>query len=465
MRNSLRGAIAALSLVIVVFGSVAMAAAAPVQWQTVDVTLHDEQPAPVLLVSGTLPETAKLPAEVELAVPKGAQFQWAGEILGGPASQDPSVKYTVSEKNGMDVYSFTLAKAKIGQIEVLLPGSVNIAETGYSAALDYTATAEMPQVNVSVRLPQGTQITTPADGASTIPGPTGFSYYQKTFKGVAAGDALNLSFGYQPPAAGATGGPATAGATGSGNTVALVLIVAVFGAAFVVAGRAIGGKMKRAAAVDSEAGDDDPAGSEAVEYFDDTEEVESGNTPPATASATARAATARSAAPSTSSASSADTPPSRGNTRWVIAGVVVAGLALAAFLAGQNSTSAQLVNGTYQRNFGATSICSSADIALAIPAEANKSTAAEKIFKSLEGQAGIGNVTVFVDQPRALVEFCSTTTSEQAIRTALAPTGYVDPNAVSAPAPGTSGGAPVAPGASPGGVTPSAPATGTPGQG
>ena len=74
MRRSPQFAIVSLTFVLLAL-SASVALAAPSAWQNVDVTRHFEQDGSILLVSGDLPETAKLPAEAELAVPAGSQLQ------------------------------------------------------------------------------------------------------------------------------------------------------------------------------------------------------------------------------------------------------------------------------------------------------------------------------------------------------------------------------------------------------
>lgn len=279
MRYLFRGTIAAIALAgTLLFASAAWAA--PAAWQSVDVTLQDGQPSPILLVSGTLPTSAKLPADVQLEVPSGTQFQWAGEILGGPASQDPTVKYTVSTKNGMDIYSFTLTKVRTGQIEVALPGAVQSDGTQFATALKWVATQDVPVVNISARIPQNAQITQSAEGAQTIPGPTGYAYYQKSVNNVSAGDQLELSFAYTAAAGGGATSGAAGGTAGSNPGVPLAIVAAVFAVAIFFAARAISRKAQLARgdeeededADDEEYEDDDYEGVEETDYFDDDDE-------------------------------------------------------------------------------------------------------------------------------------------------------------------------------------------------
>lgn len=433
MRSLYRGILVALTLSIVLL-SASAAVAAPASWQSVDITLHDEQPSPVMLVSGTLAPSAKLPADVQIAVPSGGQLQWAGEILGGPADQDPEVKYAVASKDGMDVYSFTLKQARTAQVEVVMSGAIQSDATGRAAAIKWIADQDVPVVNISARIPQGSQIAVPAEGAQTVPGPTGFSYYQKTVKNVSAGDAVSLSFGYAPPAV--QPGAATGATGGVGDNTALVIVIAVFAVAILFVGTAISRKMKRSEAEYDEDYDDMAAPAESMAApvesyaFEDEEDAEAESSP------APRKQSQKKKRPEPQPI--AHEPVTRRlDPRWLLAGIVVAALVVAGLLAGKTGTSAQLVDGAYMRNFGAASICTKAEIPLSIPGDANPAKAADKIFASLEGQPGIGPVSIYPDRPRAVVEFCSTTTSEQAIRSAISASGYLDPSAPVAPSQAT----------------------------
>ena len=74
-----------------VLGSASIAFAAPAQWDSVDLVVHDENGKQLVILAGVIPTETALPAEVEIAVPAGLELQWAGEILGGDPGKDPSV--------------------------------------------------------------------------------------------------------------------------------------------------------------------------------------------------------------------------------------------------------------------------------------------------------------------------------------------------------------------------------------
>ena len=101
----------------------------PPVWSEVNVAVHSEESGGLMIVSGELPETTKLPAEVKLSAPP------AHRSVGGRNPRwrrlgRPTVKYEVATEGDSDVYSFTLAQSRIGQIEVLAPSVATQTATG-----------------------------------------------------------------------------------------------------------------------------------------------------------------------------------------------------------------------------------------------------------------------------------------------------------------------------------------------
>ena len=143
----------------------ASAAEEPVEWEAIDAAVHQEGASNLLIISGQLPDSAKLPAKVELAVPAGSEIQWAGEILGGDVSNDPSVDYKVESRDGSDIYSFTLTKARIGQIEALKPDVIVPSGDATQASLTYTPAGDVSELRLKYRLAQTAKVQQPAEGA------------------------------------------------------------------------------------------------------------------------------------------------------------------------------------------------------------------------------------------------------------------------------------------------------------
>jgi hypothetical protein len=136
--------------------------------------------------------------------------------------------------DGADVYTFTLTTARIGQIEAVVPPASQEG-TASSASIAWVSSQDIPEVRVSGRIPPGSTISQPVDGAGLTSGSDGYSYYSKTFTDVSAGDRLDLTFAYTAPAAAPSSAiPAGASAPSSNNSgaVAAIVLIVVVGVAF-----------------------------------------------------------------------------------------------------------------------------------------------------------------------------------------------------------------------------------------
>lgn len=390
----------------------ASASAAPSDWQTVDVTLQSEQQQSMLLVSGELPASAKLPYEAELAVPAGTQLQWIGEILGGAASADPELKYTKSTAGGMDLYRFTLTKARIAQVEGIVQGMSGPDGANFASTLKWTAWQALPEVRMSHRIPLASKIITAAPGATIQPAGTGYNMYTKTVKNPKAGQVLDLTFTYSSPAAGAAAtipGAATPN-SGSGTT-ALIVILAVAIAGF------------------------------GLLIFKVKNKIEPQPIMPAKKkpAATQSAAAAPKASKSTSRRTKNVEPevvapqPKRIKPAYVVmavVGVLVAG----GVIAGADGVSAKVVGGTIKKSFGAASPCTSASIPVMANQGVDLSSQGEALVDSFIGQEGVGDVVLDIDRSVVDITFCESSQSEDSIRKTLTGTGLVSTGAAPAPA-------------------------------
>lgn len=242
------------------------ALAAPVPPAAIDISVHDEQSGTILLVAGQLPPDTKLPAQMELAVPRGAQLQWVGELLGGDASADPEAEYTKRTEGDNDIYTLTLKQAPQAQVEVIAPGLVTRTATGGQGELKWTPIADVDSARISFRIPVSAQITTPAEGAELFPQQGGYSFYSRELTGVKKGEPVLFAFAYEVGAPAAGGG-----AQGTNNQVVPILLLAAvvaFGAVVVVAVR------RKMAAKQGDYPDDAPvptgktAAAQAVEAMD-----------------------------------------------------------------------------------------------------------------------------------------------------------------------------------------------------
>jgi len=381
------------------------------QWDSVDVIAQDDPSESILLVSGVLPEDVKLPAQVELSLPAGAQLFWAGEVLGGSADQDPSVTPTKATRDGMDVYTFTLSKGRRGQLEATVPAAATFDGSAYNASLKWSSSTPVPTVRLSVRMPQGSSVTTPAQGAIVEPAGEGASYYTQTFDNVKPSDPLALVFGYKvdPAAAAAAAAPAAAtpAQSGTNNVVPIVLALgAVAGAIglFVAVSR----KMSSATAAHDDERDDEDA-EDATSNQPDTDSA--GSQPSEGAD--------EGGSPDGEAAARRLSPPA-------IMAIAIATVVVVAVIVLNLSSGPQIADGKMTKSFGGeASACTSATIALVPNQGVDLARSGEKVIDSFTGMQGIGSVTLYVGDPRVEVEFCESTTNEQAIRDALASSGLV----------------------------------------
>lgn len=419
MLRPIRFAVLVLAAVAIVLPATS-AFAAPSEWKTVDVTMQIEQQQSLLLVSGELPPSAKLPYEGELAVPAGTQLQWIGEILGGAASADPELKYVKSTSQGMDLYRFTLTKSRIAQVEGIVPGMSGPDGANFRSTMKWTAWQALPEVRISHRIPQASQIISAAPGATIQPSGTGFSMYTKTVKNPKAGEVIDLSFTYSSPAAGAAAAGGSASSPGSNPAIFVVILGLVLGG-FGLLIYKVRAKIQ-------------------------PDEVPAVKAPRAQASATpaAKSSTPKTTAPKSSAASSSrkrkaepvapepEPQPKKIKPAYLIV-VVVGLLVVAGVIAGGQGVSAKVAGGTIKKSFGAASPCTSASIPLMANQGVDLGAQGEKLLDSFIGQEGIGDVVLDLDRSVVDITFCESLQTDESIRQILTGTGLVSTGAAAAP--------------------------------
>ncbi len=415
MRHSLRFIFAAAVFALAV-SPVTAGFAAPTTWERVDVTQHSEQGGGVLLVSGELPATASLPADAQLSVPAGSGLQWIGEILGGASADDPELKFTKTTVKGNDLYRFTLTKSRTAQIEVPLTESMAFDGTTYTSFVAWTAAQDVPEVRLNLRVPRAAVIATPQAGAALLPGDANYAFYTKTVKNVKAGDQLDLAVAYSLPTVAAA---AAAGAAPSGGRsvvpIALVLLVL---AAFVglivavrrkMAGSASGADEAYVAPAKAKRG---RASSEAVE-MDDADGEDAGVS---------------------AEADSSKAPLSGKAKRNLVTATIIGGLVVAAIIVGAQTMKPKATGDTISQTFSSGEACATATIPLAVSADADPGKTAETLFAAIKPIPGLTTATYNRKTASIDIGYCESSSSEAALRQALAPTGMV-----------ASGGAPTAP--------------------
>ena len=399
MHRSLRSMFVATAFALTALSAVVVQAA-PTAWENVDVTLHTEQAGSTLMVSGDLPESVKLPAEAELAVPAGSEVQWIGEILGGPPAEDPALEYTKTTVGGVDVYRVTLTKSRTAQIEVPKPGQL-FDGSSYSSAFKWTSAQDIPQVTLRLRVPQGAKLATAAPGASMQDGADGYSFYTKTVTKVKAGDELALSANYTVPAAAAGAAAAAPKASDSDAPVLGLFLLVIAGAAVALL---LASRRKKAGA----------ASQLSTEATDEGSEVDEG--------------------PSEvdGSAERPQAPKGAAKRKLVTAGIIAA-LVLAAVVAGGQSAKPKVTGDTVTEVFAQGEPCVTATIALSVADGADPGTTASSLFDALRPLKGLNTATYNAKTSSIDVGYCESKSTEDALRNALAPTGLLAPGGAAAP--------------------------------
>lgn len=79
----------------------------------------------VVVVGLTLPETATLPARVQIPLPAGATVDWVGEIIGPTPDKDIPRQYKRLTGTGGDYIEFTMETTRVAQYEAAYKAPAN----------------------------------------------------------------------------------------------------------------------------------------------------------------------------------------------------------------------------------------------------------------------------------------------------------------------------------------------------
>ncbi len=172
---------------------------APALAQPNRVTLFDLRVVPrqdggrEMLIGVELAPNVPLPAQVRLPVERGAQIDWAGEVLGGNPSADPRAAYQTEQAGEYDTIVFTLKQARRGQVEYGL--SSNASSSG-TLKIDWRAPADADSAQLLVVLPRGARGDRVSPGATPTTGTDGSVAYLKSFDAPKKNQRLQLSVRY-----------------------------------------------------------------------------------------------------------------------------------------------------------------------------------------------------------------------------------------------------------------------------
>jgi hypothetical protein len=99
-----------------------------------------------------LDPTVKLPARIRIPVAPGATIMWAGEILGGNASDDPERPYVMHAGKGGQYAELTLTQSHMGQLDTGgLP--VTLSGSSVTSKVDFIQSVQSSITALSVRVP------------------------------------------------------------------------------------------------------------------------------------------------------------------------------------------------------------------------------------------------------------------------------------------------------------------------
>jgi hypothetical protein len=354
----------------------------------------------VLLVSGELPPSTKLPAQLELTLPSGSELQWAGEILGGESLGDPEAKYTVRKQGDHSVYTLTLTKSRTGQIEAIYPGGYSAQGGQLAASIAWIPSQDVPEVRVAVSVPQGANILSPIEGAQLSPPQGGGVFYYRDYENVKANEPVTFSFTFEQ-------GSAPTASQPKPNSVVPFVLALVGLVLVIVTFVAVRRKMQLRA-----------PGDESEEIAQ--QELETDNPEAAVAGSLGE-----SEAPTGTESLISDGPPDGGRRKaLVVAGALIAIFVIAMVGSANVGRSARSYGDEVVREYAQGDACTSAQIQLSLPAGDEMGPAIDRVFSALEGGTVI-KAALTTKSQLLKVDFCESATSEEAVRAALRPLGVL----------------------------------------
>ena len=122
--------------------------------------------------------------------------------------------------------------------------------------------------------------------------------------------------------------------------------------------------------------------------------------------------------------------------RNLVTGGIIGVLVVAAVVVGTQSTRPKMTGDTISQTFSSAEPCATAKIPLAVDAGADPQQTADKLFAAIKPIPGLTTATFNRKTATIDIGYCESSSSEAALRQALAPTGLVaEGGAAVAPAP------------------------------
>lgn len=134
----------------------ASAMAGPVREYQLQYEPTGDAGAALMIVSALVDPQLTLPVTIDVPVPHGSTLLWAGEILGGDPTQDPTRATTVEQVGDMDVYTFTVEQSYTAQLELQLPAP-SVSGSTVSASVDWTNPGDAVLVTAAVIVEAGAE--------------------------------------------------------------------------------------------------------------------------------------------------------------------------------------------------------------------------------------------------------------------------------------------------------------------
>ncbi|MDR1412600.1 MAG: hypothetical protein LBJ07_01585 [Actinomycetes bacterium] len=186
----------------------------------------------VVIVGGMLPETAALPAKVEVAVPTGSDVFWVGEVAGNENGQAGDISLALQKRTegNSDIYSATMTQFHTLQVEYNLPDDPfqNVTGDDWAATLTYTPLYDLEHLDLAAEVPAGAVVNNP-DFTLQGPGGSGGNIYLKEMGAATGGQPVSTEITYTANATTANG-QTTGENSGTVTTVLIVIIVALIAA-------------------------------------------------------------------------------------------------------------------------------------------------------------------------------------------------------------------------------------------
>jgi hypothetical protein len=172
----------------------------------------------------------KLPVTVRIPVMPGSTVEWAGEILGGPASADIEQPFKLVQGRGGQFAEFTLTKSRRGQIDAIgFP--LKVSSDAVSVSVEYVQSVSSPLTAISVRLPANTskhKIAPKPEGepADNADGESLYTIKPRAFK-PGETQKIDISYSLTPPVAKAPGSELNIVLIGLGVALAIAVVAMI----------------------------------------------------------------------------------------------------------------------------------------------------------------------------------------------------------------------------------------------